>query len=105
MAKPPVSEQVQVNFRMPADLRDRLKATAEREGVSMNHLIIDGLERQHPAPSTPESVAEELAGYLGWYDETLREAAIETLREWIDNGTLRRLAKTAYLTGKNEVPF
>lgn len=50
MSKPPVSEQVQVNFRMPADLRDRIKMAADRDGVSMNHVIITTLEEKYPAP-------------------------------------------------------
>ena len=48
MAKPPVSEQVQVNFRMPLDLRDRIKNAAERNGRSMNSEIITALEEAFP---------------------------------------------------------
>lgn len=44
MSKPPVSEQVQVNFRMPGDLRDRLKVSAEKNNRSMNAEIVSRLE-------------------------------------------------------------
>lgn len=45
MSKPPVSEQVQVNFRMPAELRDTIKAMAEFGHRSMNAEIIARLEQ------------------------------------------------------------
>ena len=44
MAKPPVSEQVQVNFRMPGALRDEIKHEAEANSRSMNAEIIFALE-------------------------------------------------------------
>lgn len=58
MAKPPVSEQVQVNFRMPVDLRDRIKAAAEVDGLSMNHIIVATLEEKYPAPRTAPELDE-----------------------------------------------
>ena len=48
MAKPPVSEQVQVNFRMPVDLRNRIKYYAELNNRSMNAEIISALEEAIP---------------------------------------------------------
>ena len=44
MAKPPVSEQVQVNFRMPVELRDEIKREAEGNSRSRNAEIIFALE-------------------------------------------------------------
>lgn len=44
MSKPPVTEQVQVNFRMPVDLRDAIREAALRSGRSMNAEIIMRLE-------------------------------------------------------------
>lgn len=49
MAKPPVSEQIQVNFRMPVDLRDRIKIAAEVNNRSMNAELIAALEEMYPA--------------------------------------------------------
>lgn len=44
MVKPPVSEQLQVNFRMPVELRDEIKREAEINSRSMNAEIIFALE-------------------------------------------------------------
>lgn len=60
MAKPPVSEQVQVNFRMPADLRDRIKVAAQANNRSMNAEIVATLEREYP-PERFKEIVEELA--------------------------------------------
>ena len=50
MAKPPVTEQVQVNFRMPVALRDRIKRAADKNGRSMNGELLHALEIQLPVP-------------------------------------------------------
>lgn len=88
MAKPPVSEQVQVNFRMPADLRDRIKMAADRDGVSMNHVIITTLEEKYPAPRTSDAFLGEIMRHLdGLHEEERRrklEAMIKFL-EWPDD--------------------
>lgn len=47
MAKIPVSEQVQVNFRMPEALRDQIKEAAQDNSRSMNAEIIHALERYY----------------------------------------------------------
>tara|TARA_R110000850_G_C9830318_1_gene453287 strand:- start:345 stop:692 length:348 start_codon:yes stop_codon:yes gene_type:complete len=44
MAKPPAVEQVQVNFRMPSELRDKIKESAEKNNRSMNAEIVVALE-------------------------------------------------------------
>lgn len=49
MARPPVSEQVQVNFRMPVDLRDRIRAASESNNRSLNAEIVAALEEKYPA--------------------------------------------------------
>lgn len=51
MAKVPAAEQVQVNFRMPAALRDRIKAIAEANNRSMNAEIVAALEEKFPDTS------------------------------------------------------
>lgn len=48
MAKPPASEQIQVNFRMPVDLRERIKAAAEESGRSLNAEIVFALSERYP---------------------------------------------------------
>ena len=58
MAKTPVSEQVQVNFRMPESLRNRIKVTAEANNRSMNAEIIEALEDKFPPFSGEEKFFE-----------------------------------------------
>ncbi|WP_112309722.1 Arc family DNA-binding protein [Pseudogemmobacter bohemicus] len=50
MARPPASEQVQVNFRMPADLKARIEAAAEANGRSTTSELVAALEKEYPAP-------------------------------------------------------
>lgn len=95
MSKPPVSEQVQVNFRMPADLRDRIKAKAESNGRSMNAEIISALELYFPAPKGPKDVVEEVISVLSYVEPSIREEAIKMLEQQAANGELSTWA-TAY---------
>lgn len=101
MARVPVSEQVQVNFRLPLDLRDRVKAAAERNGQSMNAELTEALERAFPKPMTAQEVVSDIADVLGHYDEALRHAAIDLLGKTANDGTLRRWADVAELIDKN----
>ena len=90
MAKQHASEQVQVNFRMPVDLRDRIKVKAERDGYSMGAAIVEALERAFPKPRTPKDVVDEVAQHLAFFPEKLRIGAIELLREASKDGYLER---------------
>lgn len=58
MSKPPVAEQVQVNFRMPIALRDRIKEAAERNGRSMNAEIVASLDDRYPEPFTTADLGQ-----------------------------------------------
>lgn len=62
MAKTPVAEQVQVNFRMPVDLRDRIKAAADENSRSMNAEIILRLEQTFKDDHIEEMSAAHLDG-------------------------------------------
>lgn len=48
MTKPPTSEQVQVNFRMPADLKARIEEAAQRNGRSTTAEIVATLDEHYP---------------------------------------------------------
>jgi hypothetical protein len=48
MSRTPVKHQVQVNFRMPEDLRDRIKWAADFNNRSMNAEIVAALEEKFP---------------------------------------------------------
>jgi hypothetical protein len=56
-----VRNQDQFLVRLPDGLRDRIKAGADREGMSMNEAIVWVLAQAFPAPSTIEGKLEELA--------------------------------------------
>lgn len=51
MARPPASEQVQVNFRMPADLKARIEAAAEANSRTTTAELVATLEEKYPAPA------------------------------------------------------
>jgi hypothetical protein len=63
MAKTPSSEQVQVNFRMPEELRERIKLFAEKQGRSMNAAIVDSLTRSFPDVMEQTVTSMKYAGY------------------------------------------
>ena len=90
MAKPPVSEQVQVNFRMPVPLRDRIKAAAEKNGNSMNAEIVDALTRAFPEPQGVREVLDDVALTLALVEPNLREKVIQALVEQGSSGKFSR---------------
>lgn len=73
MSRPPVADQVQVNFRMPVALRDRIKVAAEANNRSMNAEIVATLEEKYP-PSDPLQAA---INRIGWLTEQIRLATSE----------------------------
>lgn len=101
MARVPISEQVQVNFRLPLSLRDRIKTAAERNGQSMNAELIDALQRAFPEPMTAQEVVADIADLLGFYDANLRHSAIELLGATATDGRLRRWADVAEIIERN----
>lgn len=56
-----VKNQEQFLVRLPDGMRDRIKAKAERAGMSMNEAIVWCLEKHFPAPTTVEEKLSELA--------------------------------------------
>lgn len=74
MARPPASEQVQVNFRMPTDLRDRIRQAAEENNRSLNAEIVSTLEKAYPHPSSLVDVSQ-LVDWSTWVDEAGDEEA------------------------------
>lgn len=102
MAKPPVSEQVQVNFRMPVDLRDRIKARAEQDDQSMGAAIVEALEKAFPKPNTAMDVVDDVAFTLGFANEKLREEAIGLLVKLAADGRLSSWAAEKALAFKHQ---
>ena len=74
MARTPISEQVQVNFRMPVELRDRIKAAADDNGRSMNAEIIIRLDRTFEPPVDMPDIELD-AEELQQMDKIMREFA------------------------------
>lgn len=73
-------ETVGMMVRMPADLRDRIKAAAETNGRSQNSEIVATLEEKYPAPEFHDiSLAEiyEMMIRIGTADTD--HQAVETL--------------------------
>lgn len=82
MSRPPVADQIQVNFRMPADLRNRIKVAAEANNRSMNAEIVAALEGKFPDDRDLAGVKYALSSLnLALYDEELDRNA---LRQWIE---------------------
>ncbi|WP_417257160.1 Arc family DNA-binding protein [Celeribacter halophilus] len=97
MAKTPSSEQVQVNFRMPEDLRDRIKAAAEQHNRSMNAEIVATLAEKYPPKFIDaEALAEFLNGLSCSFIAENDEEAAEN-REYI--------SKVNDLLSKTKHPF
>jgi hypothetical protein len=101
MARPPVSEWTQVNFRMPADLRDRIRASAEKDGVSMNAKIVDALTAMFPTPLTTEDVVRDVALQLGLVEPELRADAIQELVKLARAGKLDKMAEIEAVIWRN----
>ncbi|SHF60065.1 Arc-like DNA binding domain-containing protein [Kaistia soli DSM 19436] len=59
--KPKVKDYEQFQLRLPPGMRDRIKAKAERAGMSMNEAVVWCLEHFFPAPKTLDEKLEELA--------------------------------------------
>ncbi|WP_323009818.1 Arc family DNA-binding protein [Paracoccus sp. (in: a-proteobacteria)] len=60
MSKPSASEQVQVNFRMPADLKARIEERAKAKRRSTTAEIVATLEEKYPPPSPYHLLREEI---------------------------------------------
>jgi hypothetical protein len=59
--KTKVRDYDQFIVRLPDGMRDRIKAKAERAGMSMNEAIVWCLDRFFPAPATLEEKIDQLA--------------------------------------------
>ena len=59
-----VKDQDKFIVRLPKGMRDRIKARAERAGMSMNEAIVFVLEQHFPTPTTVEEKINELAEML-----------------------------------------
>jgi hypothetical protein len=77
-------------LRMPDGMRDRIKAKAEQNGVSMNAEIIHALHRYFPAPQDVGDILNDLAQNLSFVEPELRKKVIDSLsdekaRNWLSD--------------------
>lgn len=73
MARPPASEQVQVNFRMPSDLKARIEAAAVANNRTTTAELVATLEEKYPAPTI--SADDALGVFLLFLDHLEDELA------------------------------
>ncbi len=97
MPRPPTSQQVQVNFRMPADLKARIEVFAEKNSRSTTAEIVDTLSRAYPAPSPLLS--------LGEFVEASRKAKPMSLDEFAAAIGKSEIAVKHIERGKRTVSF
>lgn len=90
MAKIPVIEHVQVNFRMPADLKARIEAAAASNARSTTAEIVATLEEKYPAPPQAQLDLEVLtmAQWLDFVEAAQTESEFQERLQTIN----RRLA-------------
>jgi len=67
----------QLKLYVPHDLRDRIMAYAKGEGRSTNAEIIRILEREFPAPESPEYLARNMLKMIDMLKDNPSEASIE----------------------------
>lgn len=93
MARPPVAEQVQVNFRMPADLKERIEEAAKANNRSTTAEIVATLEEKYPALSGPDVESMTMTEWLSYIDKGQNPADVKSRVEEVN----LRLRKSASL--------
>lgn len=80
-----VKDQDKFIVRLPPGMRDRIKAKAERAGMSMNEAIVWCLEKEFPANITLEERLHELANLVSMLkDSKDTPAGVEHLIEEVE---------------------
>ncbi|MBB4272326.1 Arc family DNA-binding protein [Rhizobium mongolense] len=84
-----VKDQDKFIVRLPDGMRERIKAKADRAGMSMNEAIVWCLEREFPAPVTLEERLHDLANMVSMLKDSKDpyegvEALIAEIEETVD---------------------
>lgn len=82
--KQAAKDQDKFVVRLPVGMRDRIKAKADRAGMSMNEAIVWCLEQHFPAPMTFDQKVHELVEMVALLKGDGSEAAVDTLIGEID---------------------
>ncbi|UFM63643.1 Arc family DNA-binding protein [Paracoccus sp. MA] len=86
MARPPASEQVQVNFRMPADLKARIEAAAEANNRTTTAELVATLEEKYPPiPDRSDVELSHRAITIRGIDAALQQVRANMIRQ-LDGG-------------------
>ena len=96
-----VREHDKFMLRLPDGMRERIKAKADRAGMSMNEAIVYCLESWFPAPKTLEQKIDELALMVaGLKQGKDLEAKVDAIVDELDT-TLREVASGILPAGTN----
>jgi hypothetical protein len=77
--KTKVKDYDQFQLRLPPGIRDRIKAKADRAGMSMNEAIVWVLEREFPEPLSFEKRISELADMVALLKTDDYHEAVDSL--------------------------
>lgn len=76
-------DQDKIILRLPDGMRDRIKAAAARNKMSMNELVVEILEHQFPTPYTLSERIDELVDIVKAFRETINVDETRFLTEKI----------------------
>lgn len=96
----PVRQQDQFLVRLPDGMRERIKAKADRVGISMNEAIVWCLKQYFPAPQTLDQKINELIEMAAMLKGDDTEKVIDTLIGEIDVA-LRQLSDKKLIASPN----
>jgi hypothetical protein len=89
-----VKDQDQFLVRLPDGMRERIKAKADRAGMSMNEAVVWCLEQHFPAPMTFEQKIDELVEMVALLKGDNSEVGIDRLIDEIDTTLSQISGKT-----------
>ncbi|MBB4003238.1 Arc family DNA-binding protein [Aurantimonas endophytica] len=84
-------DEVRVTLRLPARLRDRIKAFADRHNRSLNGQIVDSLTQQFPEPWPLENRIDEMIRLAVVIRQTTDSAMVDKLADEMKE-TLKEMA-------------
>lgn len=83
-------------LRMTSELRQELQLHADAAGRSLNHEIVDRLEKSvGPPPKIPKGLQQIVEAAIAGTDESLEEAAVRLVVLGIQSQAFRKSAETA----------
>ena len=106
--KPTTSPQVQVNFRMPADLKARIEVAAQSNSRSTTAEIVSTLEEAYPDPQADL----ELSALASWLDyvqqggpESEFDDRLDEINKKLERHPATKNLRLAILVNDKQEPF